>query len=69
MPLDRLTVLREALRSILTDPAVIAEGAAAERYINYRDWQSAQQMMRGALRDVPADRKARVRQAIVDKYK
>ena len=69
VPLARLTVLREALKKILTDPGVIAEGAAAERFINFRDWQSAERMMRGSLRDVPADRKARVRHAIVEKYK
>ncbi len=69
VPLDRLTVLREALHNILVDPAIVAEGAAAERYINYRDWETAQKMMRGALRDVPPDRKARVRQAIMEKFK
>ena len=69
VPLDRLTVLREALHKILTDPAVVAEGAAAERFIDYRNWKSAQEMMRRAIKDVPPDRKARVRAAILEKYK
>ena len=68
VPLERLTVLREALHKVLADPAVIAEGAAAERYIDYRDWKTAQEMMRRALKDVPAERKARLRTIIMGKY-
>jgi tripartite-type tricarboxylate transporter receptor subunit TctC len=69
VPLDRLDVLRKALQDILTDPDVVAEGAAAERFIDFRDWKAADDMMRRALKDVPADRKARVRKAIMEKYK
>lgn len=69
VPLDRLTALRDALQKVLTDPATIAEGAAAERFINFRDWKSARDMMLRALTGLPPERKARLRAAIVDKFK
>jgi hypothetical protein len=69
IPTDRLALLREATRSVLTDPAVIAEARASNRVIDYRDAKTARQLMTRALKSVSPERKARVRAAVMEKFK
>ncbi len=69
VPEDRLAFLRQAIHAVLTDPAVIAEGAASERLIDYRDAETARQMTLRALTGISPDEKAVVRAAVLDKYR
>jgi tripartite-type tricarboxylate transporter receptor subunit TctC len=69
VPADRLALLRQALNHVLTDPAVIAEGAASERLIDYRDAETARAMTLKALTGFSAQEKAKVRAVVLDKFK
>jgi tripartite-type tricarboxylate transporter receptor subunit TctC len=68
-PPDRLAVLREAIHHVLTDPEVIAEGAASERLVDFRDATTAREMVTRALTGISADEKAVVRAAVLDKFR
>ncbi len=69
VPADKLAVLREAIHKTLTDPAVIAEGNASERLIDYRDANEARDMTTRALTGVSAEEKEIVRHAVLDKFR
>ena len=69
IPADRLMVLRKAIGATLTDPAVIAEGAASERLIDYRDAETARKMTLDALNGTSPELKAKVRAAVLDKFR
>jgi len=69
VPEDRLAFLRQAVRTVLTDPAVIAEGASSERLIDFRDADTARQMTLRALTGISPEEKAVVRAAVLDKYR
>ena len=68
-PPDRLAVLREAFRRVLTDPEVIAEGEASERLVDYRDPATARDMVARALTGISPAEKAIVRAAVLDKFR
>lgn len=68
MPPDRLAHLRGAVRKVLTDPAVMAEGARTQRFIDYRDGETMQKLAVKILTSLPPERKAQVRDVVLRKY-
>lgn len=68
IPADRLAFLREAIRKVLTDPAVIAEGAKTQRFIEYRDGPSVEALAKKLLTQLSPQRKAEVREVVLKKF-
>ena len=57
-PADRLAILREAVRATLSDPALIAEGAATQRYIEFTSAEDTRKATLGVVSDpTPAQKK------------
>lgn len=67
-PADRLEFLRGAIRKVLTDPEVIAEGKKSQRDIDYKDPETARQNAIKAIGQITPDQKERVRQVVLKKY-
>lgn len=65
---DRLAHLRGAIKKVLTDPEVVAEGAKSQRFIDFRDADEAQRTAVKVLTGLTADQKARVREVVLKKY-
>jgi tripartite-type tricarboxylate transporter receptor subunit TctC len=68
IPADRLAHLRAAIAKVLTDPAVIAEGAKTQRFIQYRDAATMQAIATGLVKQLSGERKAQVREAVLKKF-
>lgn len=67
-PSDRLEFLRAAIKKVLTDPEVIAEGAKSQRDIDYRDPESARQTAIKAIGQITPEQKAIVRDVVLKRY-
>jgi len=67
VPADRVDYLRSALAGILTDPAVIAEGAKANREIEYLSGADLQKLV-GELMRAAGPRLAEFRKVVLDDY-
>ena len=65
MPPDQLAYLRDAVRKVLTDPEVIAEGEKTERYVEYQDAAAVQKMIATVLVSITPERKKLVRDVIL----
>ncbi len=68
IPADRLAHLRAAIAKVLTDPAVIAEGAKTQRFIEYRDGATMQGVATKLVKQLSGERKAQVREAVLKKF-
>jgi tripartite-type tricarboxylate transporter receptor subunit TctC len=68
IPADRLEFLQQAVREVLTDPAVIAEAAAAKRPVNYGSPAQAKQMINRLMDELSDEELARVRHVALEKY-
>ena len=68
VPEDRLKFLREAVKKVLTDPKVIAEGEKSQRYIDYVSPDEARKKAVALVSSMSADRKAVVKHVILEKY-
>ena len=68
IPADRLAHLRAAIAKVLTDPAVIAEGAKTQRFIEYRDGATMQGLATKLVKQLSGERKAQVREAVLKKF-
>ena len=68
VPEDRVAFLREAFKQVLTDPAVIEEGAAIRRHISYADAEATRQLVVDILDEVSGDRLADFKTVFVDSY-
>ena len=68
VPADRLAVLRAGIKKVLTDPAVIAEGAKTQRPIDFRDAEAAAVIAQKAIGAITPEQKARVREVVLKKY-
>ncbi len=64
-PPERLSVLRAAVKSALTDPALIEEGLRTERQIAFQEPAVAQKLAAAALLDLTPAQKARVVEAVL----
>lgn len=68
IPADRLAHLRAAIKKVLTDPAVIAEGAKTQRVIEYRDGEAMQALAAKLVKGLSAERKGQVREVVLKKF-
>ena len=67
-PPERLAFLRAAIKKVLTDPGVIAEGAKTQRFIDFRDGEEAHKTTVKVLSGLTPEQKARVREVVLKKY-
>ena len=68
IPPDRLAYLQAAIRKVLTDPAMLAEGDRLERYVEYQDPETTRKRALGLIADVTGERKARLKNVVMQKY-
>lgn len=68
IPADRLAYLRTSIRKVLTDAAVVAEGAKTQRFIEYRDGETMQAVATKLVKQLSGERKAQVREAVLKKF-
>jgi tripartite-type tricarboxylate transporter receptor subunit TctC len=68
IPPERLEYLRAAVKKVLTDPAVIAEGDRTQRYVGFEDSETTRKRALGIISNTPADQKAKVKDVVTKKY-
>lgn len=68
IPDDRLTLLREAVRDVLTDPEVIEEANAKRRPLNYASAEAAKQRIDTVIGSLSEEQLANVRHVAQEKY-
>jgi tripartite-type tricarboxylate transporter receptor subunit TctC len=69
LPGDRLAFLREALRTVLTDPKLVAELAGTPYYLDYRDAETARRATSGVLDGITAAERPRLAEIVLRKYR
>jgi tripartite-type tricarboxylate transporter receptor subunit TctC len=68
VPADRLAFLQQAAREVLTDPAVIAEAAAAKRPLSYLSPEAVKQSINRVMDGLSDDELTRVRHVALEKF-
>jgi tripartite-type tricarboxylate transporter receptor subunit TctC len=68
VPKDRLAYLRDAVKKVLTDPAVIAEGQKSQRYIKYVGAEETEKDALSLINEVAPDRKKLIQEVVLRKY-
>lgn len=68
VPADRAAYLRAAMRKVLTDPAVIAEGQKSQRYIEYRPPEEARDKAVALVGNVSPEQRKRIAHVLTKKY-
>ncbi len=68
VPADRLQHLQRVWREIMTDPAVMAEGARTQRPLKYEEPGKSQQIVRDLLQTLPANKLNDVNEVLLKKY-
>ncbi len=68
IPADRLAHLRAVIGKVLTDPAVVAEGAKTQRFIEYRDGPAMEAIARKLLTQLTPERKRQVHEVVLKKF-
>ncbi len=69
VPADRLTFLQQAVREVLTDPAVIAEATAAKRPLSYLSPEAVKQSINRVMDGLTDEELARVRHVALEKFR
>ncbi len=69
VPADRLAVLRAAIKKVLTDPALKAEGEKSQRYVDYVEPEKARAKAIALVSSMSAEKKAEVKHIILEKYR
>jgi hypothetical protein len=65
VPAPQLALMRDTLKKILTDPAVIAEGEKTQRYIAFKDAATVEKMIGTVLGSITPEQKAKAREVIL----
>lgn len=68
IPEDRLAYLRAAVKKVLTDPEVIAEGQRTQRYVAFEDGEATKRRALSIIANTPPDRKERIKNVVTKKY-
>jgi tripartite-type tricarboxylate transporter receptor subunit TctC len=68
VPADRLAFLREAVKTVLTDPKVKAEGEKRQRYIDFVSPDKAREKAVSLVSGMSPERKKVVKHLILEKY-
>jgi len=69
MPPDRLAPLQEAVKQVLNDPAIIAEGDKRQLYVDYRSPEQTRKLITEVVASVTPEEKARVKEIATKKYR
>jgi tripartite-type tricarboxylate transporter receptor subunit TctC len=65
VPADRLAFLRAAVKTALTDPALIAEGAKTERFVEFQEPEVARKLAVKALGEATPEMREKVRKVVL----
>lgn len=68
IPEERLAYLHAAVKKVLTDPGVIAEGQRTQRYVAFEDADATKTRALSIIANTPADQKARIKDVVTKKY-
>jgi tripartite-type tricarboxylate transporter receptor subunit TctC len=68
VPKDRVDYLRAAVKKVLTDPKVIAEGEKSQRYIKYVDAKETEENALGVISKISPERKKLIQEVVLRKY-
>lgn len=69
VPAGRLAFLRAAVKKVLTDPAVRAEGEKSQRYVDFVEPERAREKAVALVGSIKAEQKARIKHIILEKYR
>lgn len=67
-PPERVAYLQGVVRKVLTDPAVIAEGARLQRYVDYQSPEQTRERALGLINGMSAERRNALREVVMKKY-
>ncbi|HEY8578732.1 MAG TPA: tripartite tricarboxylate transporter substrate-binding protein, partial [Beijerinckiaceae bacterium] len=65
VPADRLAFLRQAVKTALTDPALIAEGEKTQRFVDFQEPEAARALAVKALGEVTPELREKVRKVVL----
>ncbi|MDB5571652.1 MAG: Tripartite-type tricarboxylate transporter, receptor component TctC [Hyphomicrobiales bacterium] len=65
VPAERLAFLRAAVKTALTDPALIAEGARSERFVDFQEPEVARKLAVKALGEATPEMREKVRKVVL----
>jgi tripartite-type tricarboxylate transporter receptor subunit TctC len=68
VPADRVAFLRQTMKEILTDPAVVAEGNKANLAINFMSGEELQKLITELASELNSNRLPEIRQVILKNY-
>lgn len=69
VPADRLAYLRGAVKKVLTNPAVKAEGEKSQRYVDYVEPEKARAKAIALVSSITPEQKANIKHVILEKYR
>ncbi|HEX5868137.1 MAG TPA: hypothetical protein VFY72_10555, partial [Beijerinckiaceae bacterium] len=61
MPPARLDALHDAVKKALTDPALVADGTKAQRYIEFEDGETTRKRANAVVAELTPEQKGRVK--------
>jgi tripartite-type tricarboxylate transporter receptor subunit TctC len=64
VPAARLAFLQEAVKKVLTDPELIAEGQKSQRYIDYQDPETTKKKIDDAVGNLTPEQRAQIKQVL-----
>jgi tripartite-type tricarboxylate transporter receptor subunit TctC len=65
VPQDKLAFMQTAIRAILTDPAIIAEGKKSQRFISYKDPATVKKMIDTVLVSITPEQRKTAREVVM----
>jgi hypothetical protein len=68
VPEDRVEYLREKIKAVLTDPAVMEEGAKTKRDVRYEAPAATVKFVKEVLGSLEGEQLAAVRHVLLEKY-
>lgn len=69
VPADRLALLRDAVKKVLSDPALKAEGEKSQRYVDFVPPEEARKKAMGLVTNITPEKKAQAKQVILEKFR
>jgi tripartite-type tricarboxylate transporter receptor subunit TctC len=69
VPADRLAFLRDAVKKVLSDPALKAEGEKSQRYVDFVPPEEARKKALGLVTNITPEKKAEAKHVILEKFR
>ena len=66
---ERLAHLQSVVKSVLSDPALIAEGEKSQRYVGFQDAETTRAMVMNVIANLTPEQKARVNNVVIEKFR